>query len=74
MAALPGGDRRESDAAGARYELAGPETLTHREIVETALRSFGRRRPIVGVPAPIVRRGLKRSSCSTGPDRVRHLG
>ena len=49
IAALPGGPR-EHEADGARYELAGPETLTHREIVEIALRSFRRRRPIVGVP------------------------
>ena len=46
IAALPGGPlAAESD--GARYELAGPETLTYREIVEIALRSFHRRRPIV---------------------------
>ena len=51
LAALPGGAlAAESD--GARYELAGPETLTHREIVELALRSLHRRRPIVSVPAP----------------------
>ena len=47
------------EADGARYELAGPETLTHAEIVELALRSFDRRRPIVHVPAPVVRRALK---------------
>ena len=49
LAALPGGARRRRPI-GARYELAGPETLTHREIVEIALRSFqpqpaDRRRP-----------------------------
>jgi hypothetical protein len=40
MATLPGGSHA-SEADGARYELAGPETLTHRQIVEVALRSFG---------------------------------
>ena len=49
MSALPGGAAAEA-AVGARYELAGPETLTHREIVALALRSFGRRRPIVSRP------------------------
>src|SRR6201999_3317322 len=44
-AALPGGPAA-AVAVGARYELAGPETLTHREIVALALRSFHRRRPI----------------------------
>ncbi len=43
-----------------RYELAGPETLTHTEIVRAALRSFGRgRRRTVHVPTPIVSRGLR---------------
>src|SRR5437588_466238 len=56
MATLPGGPAAEA-ALGARYELAGPDTLTHRQIVQTALRSFGRRRPVVGVPASVVRRG-----------------
>jgi NADH dehydrogenase len=42
-----------------RYELAGPDTLSHREIVEIALRSFGRRRPVVRIPTPIVSRSLR---------------
>jgi uncharacterized protein YbjT (DUF2867 family) len=45
--------------AGERYELAGPETLSHREIVELALRSQHRHRRIVHVPTPIVSRGLR---------------
>jgi len=66
MAALPGG-ARSGDAVGARYEMAGPQTLTHRDIVEIALRSFNRRRPIVGVPLPLVRHTLKAVELLTGP-------
>jgi uncharacterized protein YbjT (DUF2867 family) len=66
LAALPGG---VADAAsvGARYELAGPETLTHQQIVELALRSFHRRRPVVNVPIPAVRRILKLVELLGGP-------
>jgi NADH dehydrogenase len=47
-------------AAGARrYELAGPETLTYEEIVRLALDAWGRRRPLVHVPLPVVRRTLR---------------
>lgn len=45
-------------AAHARHELAGPETLSHAQIVRAVLRSLGRRRPLVHVPLPAVRRGL----------------
>ena len=42
-----------------RYELAGPETLSHNEIVRTVLRAAGRSRPLVHVPTPIVSRSLR---------------
>lgn len=42
-----------------RYELAGPQTLSYRQIVEIALRAAGRERPLVSVPTPIVSRGLR---------------
>jgi uncharacterized protein YbjT (DUF2867 family) len=42
-----------------RYELAGPQTLSHREIAEIALRAAGRTRRLVNVPTPIVSRGLR---------------
>ena len=42
----------------ARYELAGPDTLSYETITRIALRSFGRRRLIVHVPMPLVRRFL----------------
>jgi uncharacterized protein YbjT (DUF2867 family) len=43
----------------ARYELAGPETLTHTELVRTLLRSLGRGRPLVHIPTPLVSRALR---------------
>jgi len=66
LAALPGGSHA-AQSSGARYELAGPETLTHRDIVQVALHSFGRRRPIVSVPAPVVRRTLNLVELLAGP-------
>jgi uncharacterized protein YbjT (DUF2867 family) len=66
MASLPGG--RDGDAsANARYELAGPETLMHREIVEVALRSFHRRRQVVAVPIGLTRRILELVELVGGP-------
>jgi uncharacterized protein YbjT (DUF2867 family) len=47
------------DRGTARYELAGPETLSHDAIVRLALRSFGRKRQVVHVPTPIVSRTLR---------------
>jgi uncharacterized protein YbjT (DUF2867 family) len=55
-----GGDR-------ARYELAGPETLTHEAIVRLALRSFGRRRPLVKVPLALTRRIMRTVEMLVGP-------
>ncbi|HEV2060242.1 MAG TPA: NAD(P)H-binding protein [Solirubrobacteraceae bacterium] len=42
-----------------RYELAGPQTLSYRQIAEIALRAAGRPRPLVNVPTPIVSRALR---------------
>jgi NADH dehydrogenase len=55
MAVLDGAGETES----ARYELAGPDTLSYEAIVRLALRSFGRRRMIVHVPMPLVNRFLR---------------
>jgi NADH dehydrogenase len=51
---------------GARIELAGPERVTHRQFVALAERSFGRRRPIVPIPSPIVRAALSASAMVGG--------
>jgi uncharacterized protein YbjT (DUF2867 family) len=66
LAALPGGTF-DAASAGARFELAGPQTLTHREIVETALGSFHRQRRVVSVPARLTRRILKLAELLGGP-------
>jgi uncharacterized protein YbjT (DUF2867 family) len=66
IAALPGG-AADAASVGARYELAGPERLTHREIVALVLRSVHRRRPIVGVPLGVTRRILKLIELLGGP-------
>jgi uncharacterized protein YbjT (DUF2867 family) len=66
LAALPGGPL-ETEADGARYELAGPETLTQQDIVEIALRSFHRHRRLVRIPTPIVRRTLNLAELLMGP-------
>jgi NADH dehydrogenase len=42
-----------------RYELAGPQTLSHEAIVELVLRAAGRPRPLVHVPTSLVSRGLR---------------
>jgi NADH dehydrogenase len=51
--------RAEEPPDGRRYELAGPETLTHTEIVATAMRALNRRRALVHVPTPLVSRSLR---------------
>jgi uncharacterized protein YbjT (DUF2867 family) len=56
-----GGERRR------RYELAGPETLSHTEIVRTVLAAIGRNRPLVHVPTPIVSRFLRLAERAMGP-------
>jgi uncharacterized protein YbjT (DUF2867 family) len=65
IAALPDG-AHAGEPVGARYELAGPQTLTYEEFVACVLRSFGRRRRILKVPAPVVRRGLNALELLTG--------
>jgi uncharacterized protein YbjT (DUF2867 family) len=66
MAALPGGPMA-AEAAGRRYELAGPETMTYADVVECVLRSLRRRRVIVGVPIRMVRRILNLVELLMGP-------
>jgi uncharacterized protein YbjT (DUF2867 family) len=57
---------RADPGGSARYQLAGPETLSYEAIVRLALRSFGRRRPVVHVPLPIVRRFLRLAQLVAG--------
>ncbi|HEX4436145.1 MAG TPA: NAD(P)H-binding protein [Solirubrobacteraceae bacterium] len=59
--------REPSGTATRRYELAGPETLSHTEMVRTVLRALGRNRPLVHVPTPVVSRGLRLLERAGGP-------
>lgn len=66
MAALPFASHG-AQAEGARFELAGPETLTYRGLVETVLRSLGRRRLLLGVPTVLMHRTLTLVELLMGP-------
>jgi uncharacterized protein YbjT (DUF2867 family) len=60
MAALARSERAGArDGGRERYELAGPETLSHTEIVRAVQRALDRRRQLVHVPTPIVSRSLR---------------
>jgi uncharacterized protein YbjT (DUF2867 family) len=68
VASLRNGDREESPAGPhARYELAGPETLSHNDIVRAVLRSLNRSRPLIHIPTPIVSRALRLLESVWGP-------
>jgi uncharacterized protein YbjT (DUF2867 family) len=58
--------RADGTAPHTRYELAGPETLSHSEIVRTVLRSLNRSRPLAHVPTPIVSRALRLLEAAAG--------
>ena len=49
------------------YELAGPDTLTHTEIVRIVLDSIDRPRPLLKIPTPIVSRTLRLLEAALGP-------
>ena len=60
--------QRPGDASThARYELAGPDVLTHREVVEHALRAARRRKALLPLPAPLLRPLLRGYETLTGP-------
>lgn len=59
--------RRDQGSGHQRYDLAGPETLTHSEIVRTVMRSLGRNRPLAHVPTPLVSRALRLVEIAMGP-------
>ena len=58
---------RPGDDPHARFELAGPDVLTHREVVELALRAAHRRRRLLPVPPPLLRPLLRGYETLTGP-------
>jgi uncharacterized protein YbjT (DUF2867 family) len=49
----------------ARFELAGPQTLSYDGITKVALRAFGRRRRLLHVPLPVVHGGLRALEVAT---------
>ncbi len=55
---------------GGRYELAGPEVLTHRQVVQLALRAAHRRRRLVPVPLTVARSLLRAHETLAGPTAV----
>ena len=60
-------DRGGEERSHARFELAGPDVLTHREVVEVALRAAHRRRRLLPLPAPLLRPLLRGYETLTGP-------
>ncbi|HEY5295984.1 MAG TPA: NAD(P)H-binding protein [Gaiellaceae bacterium] len=49
-----------------RFELAGPQKLSHDEIVRLVLRSQNRNRPLLHIPTPLVSRGLRLLEATLG--------
>ncbi len=67
----PGGTVAGRGAAGARYDIAGPEPLTFAELLHTAAAAVGARIRLVPVPlAPVVARTRRYERAATYP-RVR---
>ena len=52
-------DGSGNGASHQRYELAGPDTLSYDDMARVMLRALRRRRRLVHVPLPVVRRGLR---------------
>jgi len=67
IAVLRGDPALSHNGRHVRYELAGPQALSHDEIVRTVLRSLERNRPLVHVPTPLVSRGLRLLERALGP-------
>jgi NADH dehydrogenase len=55
------------ETEGQRYELAGPQTLTYRDVVRCVLEAVHRDRPILGIPVPAMRRFLNLTELLMGP-------
>lgn len=57
----------EPDNRRRSFDLAGPDTLSYEDIVRIALNAFRRPRPLVHLPLPIVRTGLRNLERIIGP-------
>src|SRR3954452_5025867 len=60
-------DRPPSDGGRARYELAGPETLTQRDVVRLPPAASGRRRRSLPLPLVGLRAALRAEETLAGP-------
>jgi uncharacterized protein YbjT (DUF2867 family) len=58
--------QRSATGSTERFELAGPQTLSHNEIVRLVLRSQHRNRPLLHIPTPLVSRGLRLLQATLG--------
>jgi NADH dehydrogenase len=61
-----GGEATGNEATHQRYELAGPQTMTYNEVIDTVLRSLDRERPLLPIPTPMVSRTLRLLERATG--------
>jgi NADH dehydrogenase len=61
-------ERGPQDAV--RHELAGPDELTHREVVELWLRAARRRRRLVPIPLAVLRSALAAQEALIGPAAI----
>jgi uncharacterized protein YbjT (DUF2867 family) len=59
--------RSPSGEQDERHELAGPDELSHNDIVRTVLRSLNRRRPLLHIPTAVVSRALRMVEVASGP-------
>jgi uncharacterized protein YbjT (DUF2867 family) len=59
--------RALDDRAAGRFELAGPDVLSHRQVVQLTLRSANRRRRLVPVPLTLAKPLLRAHETLTGP-------
>ena len=56
------------DLGDVALDLAGPESLSHRELVERAAALHGNRPRVIPIPLGLVRAGV---ACSSGSARIR---
>ncbi|HEX3391384.1 MAG TPA: NAD(P)H-binding protein [Solirubrobacteraceae bacterium] len=66
IAVLRGAGLSHNGATSARYELAGPDTLSYNEVIRAVLAASDRQRPLLHVPTPIVSRCLRALERVTG--------
>jgi uncharacterized protein YbjT (DUF2867 family) len=59
--------RALDDGSGGRYELAGPDVLSHADVARLALRAARRRRRLVPVPLAVARPLLLAHEALAGP-------